>query len=333
MTTIRDVAKLANVSVATVSRVVNRKPNISKATMDAVNHAIETLNYRHHKNSRRSVKLKRPMGVMVSDVSNEFFGRIVQAVDGVARLNDKSLLITNGYHDAEYEREAVELLINNGCEAIVIHSKGLSDDELSDFSRRSPGLVILNRYVELLSHRCIYLDNEKGAATATRHLIHHGHRDIGYIGSNHAIDDAADRENGYTSVMNNNGIPFTDDHIVTAEPDDMGGMEAMSNLLAKNLSLTAVVAYNDAMASGAISVLHENGYRVPEDFSVIGFDDSSIARHVQPKLTTMRYPVQIMAEQAANIALSLALGKEHKSPLSKKYVSTLVSRASVKAIE
>ena len=122
MTTIKDVAKLANVSVATVSRVVNRKPNISQTTVDAVNNAIDTLNYQHHKNSRRAAKLKLPMGVMVADVSNEFFGLIVKTVDKVARLNDKSLLITNGYHNADCEREAIELLINNGCESIVLHS-------------------------------------------------------------------------------------------------------------------------------------------------------------------------------------------------------------------
>ena len=132
------------------------------------------------------------------------------------------------------------------------------------------------------------------------------------------------------SAMNDNNIPFTDDNIVLADPDDNGGMEAMSNLLARNLPLTAVAVYSDIMASGAISVLRENGYKVPEDISVIGFDDSSIARHVQPKLTTVRYPVQIMAEQAATISLALASGRENSTLLPKMYVPTLVPRTSVK---
>ena len=106
----------------------------------------------------------------------------------------------------------------------------------------------------------------------------------------------------------------------------------MNNLLARNIPVTAVATYSDVMASGAISVLRENGYRVPEDISVIGFDDSRIASHVQPKLTTVRYPVQIMAEQAANLSLSFASGNEINKRALKMYVPTLVTRASVRTL-
>lgn len=331
MTTITDVAKLANVSVATVSRVLNCKPNTSQVAIDAVNAAVKELNYNPQKSktNKRNPDLDSPIGVLVADVSNSFYGLIVKSIDKVARSHGRSLLITNGYHDAEYEREAIELLINHGCESIIVHSKALPDDTLIRFANRIPGLILINRDIELLTGRCISLDNIDGSITSVQHLINKGHKNIGYIGSDHNISDAIDRIEGYRRALESNHIGFSENNIVCAEPDYQGGAEAMSDLLAKNTPITAVATYNDVMASGAMAVLKENGIRVPEDISIIGFDDSSIAEHIQPKLTTMRYPVQVMADEAAKLAIELTSGNPILDKPSKIYISTLVPRASV----
>ncbi|WP_036826063.1 substrate-binding domain-containing protein, partial [Photobacterium sanctipauli] len=120
-----------------------------------------------------------------------------------------------------------------------------------------------------------------------------------------------------------------DSLVVSAEPDEAGGAEAMSNLLAKNLPITAVATYNDFMAAGAISVLRANNIRVPEDVSVIGYDDAGIATYLQPQLTTVRYPIQIMAEQAAMLAIELGSIQTPDESASNIYVPTLVPRDSV----
>ncbi|MCG7587332.1 LacI family DNA-binding transcriptional regulator, partial [Photobacterium sp. OFAV2-7] len=141
MATIKDVAKEAGVSVATVSRVINKSPKASLKAIDAVNQAMRELGYRPNANARALVSQStNTMGILVGDVSDPFFGALVKAVDGVARHNGKHLLIGNGYHHADTEREAIELLINSRCESLVIHSKGLSNDELIAFAQEVPGM-------------------------------------------------------------------------------------------------------------------------------------------------------------------------------------------------
>ncbi|MEZ8387710.1 substrate-binding domain-containing protein [Vibrio splendidus] len=329
MANIRDVAKEAKVSVATVSRVINKLPHTSETAMKAVHEAMERLNYRPNANARALAnKTSSSIGVLVADVSNPFYGAMVQAIDEIAREHKKHILITHGYHNETYEREAIELLINNQCEHLVIHSKGLSDQELIEFSKQIPGLIIINRYIPEIAERCVALDNIRGSSLALSHLIRFGHKRIGYLASSHNIDDSVDRKLGYRSELEKNQLPYSEALVVSGEPNEIGGADAMRNLLAKNEPFTAIATYNDLMAAGAISVLKENNLRVPEDVSVIGFDDAMIASYLQPTLTTVRYPVQIMASQAAKLSIQLVEKSphEHKGNL---YLPTLVSRNSI----
>ncbi|PSW21303.1 LacI family DNA-binding transcriptional regulator [Photobacterium sanctipauli] len=329
MATIKDVAKEAGVSVATASRVINKAPHTSQTAITAVNAAMEKLGYRPNANARALVsKTTNTIGVLVNDVSAPFFGAMVKAIDGVANENGKQLLIGNGYHDADKERKAIELLINSRCESLVIHSKGLSNEELVNFAKEVPGLVVMNRIIPEIAERCIALDNHRGSYMATENLIRHGHKHIGYICSSHDIEDADARRAGYLQALEDNGLTASANYIEYGEPVEEGGEYAMTNMLAKNLPITAIAAYNDYMAAGCLSVLHENNIKTPEQISVIGFDDGQIARYVHPKLTTVRYPIHLMAEQAAKLALQLA-AKEPVEPHTRIYVPTLVRRMSV----
>ncbi|MBR9876714.1 MAG: LacI family DNA-binding transcriptional regulator, partial [Vibrionaceae bacterium] len=131
MATIKDVAKEAGVSVATVSRVINKSPKASQNSIDAVTQAMSKLGYRPNAAARALVSQStNTIGVLVSDVSDPFFGTLVKSVDNVARENGKHILIGNGYHNADDERRALDLLVNSRCDALVIHAKGLSDEEL-----------------------------------------------------------------------------------------------------------------------------------------------------------------------------------------------------------
>ncbi|MBR7561958.1 HTH-type transcriptional regulator GalS [Klebsiella pneumoniae] len=329
MITIRDVARQAGVSVATVSRVLNNSALVSPDTRDVVMKAVTQLGYRPNANAQAlATQVSDTIGVVVMDVSDAFFGALVKAVDTVAQQHQKYVLIGNSYHEAEKERHAIEVLIRQRCSALIVHSKALSDDELSDFMQHIPGMVLINRIVPGYAHRCVGLDNVSGALMATRMLLNHGHQRIGYLSSNHGIEDDDMRREGWSKALQEQGIIAPDGWIGSGSPDMQGGEAAMVELLGRNLGLTAVFAYNDSMAAGALTTLKDNGIVVPQHLSLIGFDDIPISRYTDPQLTTVRYPVMSMAKLATELALLGAAGKLDREA-THCFMPTLVRRHSV----
>ncbi|WP_312072839.1 HTH-type transcriptional regulator GalR [Atlantibacter sp.] len=332
MATIKDVARLAGVSVATVSRVINASPKASDASRAAVQSAMEQLNYHPNANARAlAQQTTETIGLVVGDVSDPFFGAMVKAVEQVAYHTGNFLLIGNGYHNEQKERQAIEQLIRHRCASLVVHAKMLPDSELILLLKQIPGMVLINRIVPGFEDRCVALDDRYGAWLATRHLIQQGHTRIGYICSTHSISDAEDRLQGYYDALKEHGLPINDRLVTFAEPDESGGEQAMTELLGRGKQFTAVACYNDSMAAGAMGVLNDNGIDVPSEISLIGFDDILISRYVRPRLTTVRYPIVTMATQAAELALSLAQNKT-PSEVTHLFSPTLVRRHSVAAI-
>lgn len=332
MITIKDVAKQAGVSVATVSRVLNNHSCLSEKARLAVLTAVEELGYHPNANAQAlASQSSSTLGVVVTDVTDSFFAILVKAVDQVATEHGKNILIGIGYHQAEKERNAIDTLLRKRCDCLVVHSKALDDEILKNYLDNVPGMVIINRLIPGYENRCVSLDNQKGTFLATQTLIKAGHSNIGYIGSNHQIIDESERKQGYLSALQEYEIPLIPQAIAHSSPDFEGGEEAMINLLSYNHNLTAVVCYNDSMAAGALSVLNENNIKVPQQFSLIGFDDMPIARYLIPKLTTIRYPIDLMANYAAKLALSL-VNPEITQPLNTQFNPTLVRRFSVASL-
>ncbi|HBQ0421829.1 HTH-type transcriptional regulator GalR [Klebsiella aerogenes] len=329
MATIKDVARLAGVSVATVSRVINNSPKASEASRQSVTAAMETLNYHPNANARALAQQStETIGLVVGDVSDPFFGAMVKAVEQVAYSTGNFLLIGNGYHNVQKERQAIEQLIRHRCAALVVHAKMIPDDELVGLMKQIPGMVLINRIVPGFEQRSVALDDRYGAWLATRHLIQQGHSRIGYICSNHAISDAEDRLQGYYDALKESCLAVNDRLVTFAEPDESGGELAMTELLGRGRNFTAVACYNDSMAAGAMGVLNDNGIEVPQEISLIGFDDVLISRYVRPRLTTVRYPIVTMATQAAELALALA--EQRPAPeITHLFSPTLVRRHSV----
>ena len=329
MITIRDVARHANVSVATVSRVLNNSALVSQETRETVMQAVAQLGYRPNANAQAlATQVSDTIGVIVMDVSDAFFGALVKAVDTVAQEHQKYVLIGNSYHEAEKERHAIEVLIRQRCNALIVHSKALSDEELTGFMEQIPGMVLINRVVPGYAHRCVCLDNVSGAVMATRMLLNNGHQRIGYLASSHQIEDNDSRREGWFRALEEQGIAAPDSWVGTGSPDMQGGEAAMVELLGRNLQLTAVFAYNDSMAAGALTALKDNGIAVPQHLSLIGFDDIPIARYTDPQLTTVRYPVASMARLATELALQGAAGKLD-TQAAHCFMPTLVRRHSV----
>ncbi|HCJ6373551.1 HTH-type transcriptional regulator GalS [Citrobacter sp. RHBSTW-00671] len=329
MVTIRDVARQSGVSVATVSRVLNNSALVSPDTREAVMKAVTQLGYRPNANAQAlATQVSDTIGVVVMDVSDAFFGALVKAVDLVAQQHQKYVLIGNSYHEAEKERHAIEVLIRQRCNALIVHSKALSDRELAEFMDQIPGMVLINRIVPGYAHRCVCLDNISGAKMATRMLLNNGHLRIGYLASSHRIEDDAMRKEGWLSALKEQGITPADSWIGTGSPDMQGGESAMVELLGRNLQLTAVFAYNDNMAAGALTALKDNGIAIPLHLSIIGFDDIPIARYTDPQLTTVRYPIASMAKMATELALQGAAGTLDPDA-THCFMPTLVRRHSV----
>lgn len=329
MATIKDVARLAGVSVATVSRVINHSPKTSDGSRQAVMQAMEQLQYHPNANARALAQQStETLGLIVADVSDPFFGAMVKAVEQVAYQTGNFLLIGNGYHILDKERQAIEQLIRHRCAALVVHAQMIPADELNTLMAHMPGMVLINRILPDYADRCVALDDRYGAWLATRHLIQMGHQRIAFICSSHSIPDSVDRLRGYRDALKEFHIELDEKLIAYGEPDEVGGEQAMTELLGRGRNFTAIACYNDSTAAGAMAVLSDNGIEVPQDMSLVGFDDVLISRYLRPRLTTIRYPVVAMATQAAQLALALANG-EPLPEVTNMFSPTLVRRHSV----
>jgi LacI family transcriptional regulator len=333
MSTIKDVARLAGVSIATVSRVVNNGPKVSDKTRVKVTLIMKQLGYTPNANARALVTQKSTtIGVVVPELTDPFFASLASGVEKVARANNMQLLLSTAQQSAESERSAINLLIERRCQAIVLHSKKLLDSELLELCQKNPGLVLIDRLINDIQHKCIWLDNEEGGKIAARHLISLSHHKIACISSKYQIEDPTLRLKGFSHQLNHAGIEVNHQLIEYSEPNQQGGEIATQHLLASGQTFSAIFAYNDAMAIGAISTLIDNGYKVPSDISVIGFDDVIISRYSRPKLTTLNYPIEEMAKRAAQLSLDQQNLKTKITNEGHKYLPRLVKRESTSCV-
>ncbi|WP_440905008.1 substrate-binding domain-containing protein [Catenovulum sp. SX2] len=332
MATIKDIANAAGVSLATVSRVINNGPKVGDATRARIKEIMKEMGYRPNANARALVTQRNPsLGVVLAELSDPFFATLAHGIETVARQKDIQVLLSSGSIQAKTEMKAIDTLMEHRCEAMVVHSKALSDEVLVDYAKEIPGFVLINRYIEAIADRCVWLDNYAGGASIAKHLLSLGHKKIAMISSQYQIDDPILRLKGVEDELNAAGITIDKTAIELATPDQEGGETAMQNLLSKGIEFTAVVAYNDAMAAGAMSMLLDHGIQVPSEVSVIGFDDVILARYCRPKLTTLKYPIEMMGIKAAELAISLAAKKqiEDSAIVTHKYTPTIVKRESV----
>jgi LacI family transcriptional regulator len=352
MATIKDVARQSGVSVASVSRVINNGPKVSEATRERVNKVIKDLGYTPNANARALVKRKTmAIGVVIPELIDPFFASLAHNVDEIARQHNMQLLVSTAPHSAESERAAIKLLVAQRCEVIIFHSKFLDDQELVALCKQIRALVLIDRLVEAVSERCVWLDNEEGGKIAARHLLSLKHQNIACVSSIFQIEDPLQRLQGFKNELSKSNLHVDEDLIKYDEPNQQGGEKAAHYLLASGKPFSAVFVYNDAMAVGVIAALESNGFLVPDDIAVIGFDNSLMSMYCKPKLSTLHYPIDEMAQKATKLALSLkesnqpvlsldAVGKlehqavakpdmnEQKQALTHKYFPYLVKRAS-----
>lgn len=333
MATIKDIAQAAGVSLATVSRVINDGPKVGDKTRKRVKAIMEEMGYRPNANARALVTQRSAsLGVVLAELHDPFFAMLAHGVESVTRKNKVQILLSAGSIEKDTEMRAIETLLEHRVEAMVVHSKALDDKTLIDFANQIPGFVLINRYIPEIANRCVWLDNVTGGRIMAEYAINQGHKRIAVISSRYRIDDPNHRLEGIQSAMQQANLALPESMIEYAAPDQEGGELAMQNLIATGANFTAVLAYNDAMASGAMTMLQDHNIGVPDQVSVMGYDDVLLAKYCRPKLTTLRYPIEMMAAKAAELALKYASGHKPEDGLTFKYTPTVVKRDSLTRI-
>ncbi|AWB69163.1 DNA-binding transcriptional regulator GalS (plasmid) [Saccharobesus litoralis] len=330
MPTIKDVAKVAGVSTATVSRVVNGQGKVGEQCRARVTRVIKELGYKLHNDSPNNITTDtQVIGLVTPKISMAFFGLLAAGAEEAAREQGYNLLMCNSSYETSTELKAIESLRNQGCKSIILHSEYSDEEKLIQLCRDIPGLVLINRFISEVSERCVWFDNSSGAQKSANYLMDKGHKDFAIVSSIYQNGDPSARVLGVKQALYVRGIEIDNDLVIESTANIDGGYEATKQLIDSGKPFSAIVAFNDLMAIGAVHALTEAGIKVPDQVSVIGFDDLPIAKACLPKLTTMHYPVEEMAKYAVDLSLSLAKNEPKHSKQTHLFVADLVERASV----
>lgn len=332
MATIYEVAALAGVSLSSVSRVMNNHPHVSEKTKIIVNAAMKELGYRPN-SVARSLASKRSdcIGILVSELHGPFYGDMLSGIESELRTAGKHAIITAGHSDEATEKAGIDFLIDRNCDAIILLVDALSDDYLIKLSKGSTPIVVINRHITEIDKNCFYLDNFLGGYLATKHILEYGHKDIAYISGPLMKQDTTDRLNGHKKALTEFGIEFNEELFYEGTYLIESGKEGVNHLLKKQLPFTAIICANDEMASGAMKNIRDNDMAIPDDCSIIGFDNSFFTEYLHPQLTTVNYPIKDMAKMSALWILK-NIYNNNKLIIKNEFTPTLVSRESIRSI-
>lgn len=313
--TLEQVAELAGVSPSTVSRILNGTAAVSQIKKDAVQAAILTLGFRPNPVARGLAGGRTlSVGVVTQIISSPFYGEALLGIERELEQAGYVPLFVSGNWNEDDERKAIETLLSRRVDGVIVLAGRLSDAELSRVSDSLP-MVVVGRQLAGPQLFSFSFDNRVGARLATQHLIEQGHRRIAFVAGDLLHDDAIERQNGYFDALAAAGIAVDPALIVQSDYTEAGGMLAVSRLLERDAHFTALFASNDQMAIGACLGLHRRNLRVPDDVSLVGFDDLIMARYAMPPLTTVRQSVYEIGIEAAKAMLDLLRGIKPKAAL------------------
>lgn len=290
--TIRDVAEHAQVSVATVSAVLNKNKYVSPALAERVKHSAAALDYRPN-NLARSLKKQRThaLGLILSDITNPFFTTLVRAVEDTARQHGYTLLLGNTDEESAKEETYIELLRARHIDGLILVASAGDHAYVPDLIRQGLPLICVDRSLTHLGADSVLTDNIAGAYQAVGHLLDLGHTRIGLIAGIPKITSTDQRLVGYEQALEERGIPSDPALIRRSTSTIAGGERDAALLLALPDPPTALFATNNQMTIGALRAIQARGLRCPEDIALVGFDDFEWADVFRPRLTTVRQPV------------------------------------------
>jgi LacI family transcriptional regulator len=313
--TIEGVAKLAGVSPSTISRVLNGTATVSEAKTAAINAAIAQLGYVPNPLARGLAGGRTlSVGVVTQALDSPFYGAALRGVEEQLDSQGYRPLIVSGNWHAEEEARCIDMLLARRVDGIIVLTGRLSDRALTDCAKRVP-VVVTGRQLEAPGLYALNFNNFEGARLATQHLILLGHRHIAFIAGDPDHPDSIERLNGHRAALEAAGITYESVQVIQGEYHEVSGMLAVDRLLQSGRPLTAIFAANDQMALGAALGLRRHALRVPDDVSLVGFDDLPSSQYASPPLSTVHQPAYELGQIAATCMLQLLSGVEPTAEL------------------
>ncbi|MDA0128010.1 LacI family DNA-binding transcriptional regulator [Vibrio sp. MarTm2] len=328
MITIKEVAELAKVSQATVSRAINNHPTVKEANRKKVFAAIEQLGYKPNAFAQALASSRsNSIGMLVGSLDGPFYGPLMHHTEDTIRCNNNHLIVTSGQESHTKERESIEFLRSKRVDGFILHSDKLSDDELIEVVKETPATIILNRFIPDIADNCIFIDNELGGYLATKHLLDKGHQKIACITGQLSKGDSRDRLQGYRLALAEAGITYNPSYVIEGRFDHDGNHERTRRLLDRAPDITAVFCQNDNIALAVYDVAAERNITIGKDLSVVGFDNDYHSAHIRPRLTTVNFPVEEMGREAARGVLAIV--QDNPASMKKQLQPELIVRDSV----
>ncbi|TJX13851.1 LacI family transcriptional regulator [Tissierella creatinini] len=291
--TIKDVAKLAEVSISTVSRVINESKPVSPEARRRVLKAIEDLGYKPNEIARSLVTKKSNLiGVIVDDIGNSYVAQIVRGIEEIGRMYKYDILLCSSYGNEESELRFMQLLMQKQVEGMIIVSEIETKKITESVKKYKIPFVYLNRFYDILQTPTVTLDNELASIIMVKHLLELGHKNILYISNGNNIERTIEKYKvkGYKETVNNAGLTPIIYNVNGYKIEDAynAGSEIIN--IIKNNNITAIYCCQDELAIGLINYLYDNNIKVPDELSVVGYGDIGISSIYRPKLTTIKEP-------------------------------------------
>ncbi|MEN8770746.1 MAG: LacI family DNA-binding transcriptional regulator [Glaciecola sp.] len=328
MATIYQVADLAGVSLATVSRVMNGNVKVSDKSRAKVQSAMKELGYQPNiiAQSLASNRTNR-VGVLVSELSGPFFSYMLAVVESALREEGKHAIITAGHSDVAKEQEGIEFLFGCRCDALILHIDAVSDEYLLKLKERKVPFSLINHRIDDIADCCFTVDNEQGGYLAAKAVIDMGHTKIAYISGPEFKEDARMRLEGHKRALEEAGLTFNEALHYRGNYNEDGGKAGFDELSEQRFS--ALICANDEMATGAMYSARKHGLDLPHDLSIVGYDDQVFARYTYPTLTTIKNPIAEMGSMAAKWVLKEVYNINTSETIHNTFEPKLIIRNSI----
>lgn len=330
--TMREVAERAGVSVTTVSHVINNSRPVNQHTRDRVEEAMRTLGYQPNvlaRSLRRGVT--HTIGIILPDSTNPYFAEVVRGIEDTSFDQGYSVILCNSDNDLDKEHHYTNVLVEKQVDGIIFVAAGLSSENINTLQARGVPLVLVDRQVPEVRVDNVLADNQHGGWLATKHLIELGHRIIGCIAGPKGVRLSSQRINGYRQAMESADISIDPYMIVEGDFQYQGGYEGAAVLFNQASPPTAIFACNDLMAIGAYRFAHENNLKIPEQLSIVGFDNVRLSAYTNPPLTTIHQSKHEMGSRAARLLIERFADQELE-PRQEILATNLVIRGSTASI-
>jgi DNA-binding LacI/PurR family transcriptional regulator len=316
MTTIKDVAQAAQVSTATVSHVINGTRYVSEEVKRRVLQAMERLNYQPNAIARGlRTKKTHLLALVIPDITNAFFTDLARGFQDAADQKDYVVVVCNTDRALDRELRFLDMLRQQRVDGLVLNPAMVTAEDLKRLLRAQIAVVLIGSQIDDPDFDLVMVDNVRGGSDAVQYLIDLGHRRIGLVSGPMTTSSGSQRCQGYRQALERNSLPYTASLVVEASFTYEGGYEGMQKLLRLDPLPTAVFATSDVMALGVKKAIEDAGLRIPDDLSLIGFDDIPRVSLIHPMLTTIAQPRYQMGWEAAQMLIERV---EHGSSLQRR---------------